>query len=832
MENKLKIKNGFMIFFDGVRVDHLVRSFSTSHSVGGNIPSASITMGVSFGKGMTKEEYDNDYKLARANIILMRKVFKEGTKVIIAVKNVVSQNYSFIFNGSIKGVTRGSSKSKRFIALTISALGSLEAADRLESILSLPIVTQLLDMASVDAFKLKARGLDISNAKTINTLKSIKMNELTISQIKQKTKDALVATNRLYRDTASTQNFEAIIDRIKILSDIDERLIKADLLDLTVDVSTLKVETIYTTLSNALSRIMFEFYEMPYGDTLIKSPFWNTPILRDHIIPGVLIAEENDSMNFQNRATRALVSGGLSQSFNGTGITESNFKFAVPMTLYAEDLDGNGKWADVRNYEMSGTDTGKNFSATDLDSLWRDPNGATLYSGTQTGNAYLDAMASSGYLNHYNLSGFVKYIEYGNPAFAGAVYHIGWKGTVEAIMSNPLKEYGAAYGPKTSLTPFEQDRTTIVVRYDEGPYKGFKVFYGGVKNVNGEVLSIGDQVKDGSLLGRTKNLTDIAGVSNLYITVMYPDYQEAIENNERSNFLSVSPIAVFRDFYAGRKEATSVGVKLSNIDELSIPRDSEFLYGMKYVEENQPIIRFLTTTNDNDVIETLKSYTIFRLKSRNANVSTMNISTAIPMPWIYPGFNVWVEPELLDEVYYVDTVNHNGSADGVVSTNLFLTMGRDGEEFFTGAFDKDAGNDFGTLMSGGTFGANIFLSNDAGAKAFFAGRDTIDSFSEKNHYKSLKEKALKFATQGTKSYDIKDDEFMKYLYGTPKKANVMGTSPADMADLNMSGEYTDAHITKILSELFSKNTKSGLIKKRNEDIARFIASAEAIKKFY
>lgn len=830
MDNKLRVRNGYMIFFDGVRVDHIVQSFNTSHANNGGMPVASIRLGLSFGADMTAEDYDRDYRTARDHVILMQKIFKEGTKVLIAIKNVVSGKYVFVFNGSIRGLVREGSKKKRFVSLNVSAIGSISSANKLESILSLPIQTQINDNASVEAFKLKARGLDISNARTMETLKSLKMNEMTITQIRDKTKEALMATNKLYRDSTSTQNFEAIIDRIKILSDIDERLIRSDLLDLNVDISVLKVETIYTTMAKALARVMFEFYELPYGDVLVKAPFWNTPILRDHIIPGIFIADETDSMNFDQRITRSLVSGGLSQAFVGRSVDALNFQFAVPMALYVEDLNGKGSWADIRNVALSGNDGSVSFTNNDLDNLWKDVNGQMLFTGQQTGNAYLDSMLAAGMMVSYNLNGAVKYIEYANRNFSVDAYHIGWRAEVVATQANPLKEFGPAYAPRRGYAQYDKDKSTVVVKFVEGPYKDFKVFYTGVLYLDTN-LKIGEIIKDGTKLGRCARIPSDSQLSNYQITVMYPDYEEAIGNQERTAFLSVSPIAVFRDFYAQRESPTVAGVKLTNVETLSNPVDSEYLYGMKYNEENQPIIRFLTTTNDADVIEILKYYTAYGLKARNANVSTMSMSMAIPMPWILPGFNVWVEPEGLDQIYYVNSVSHYGSDGGNCGTSLFLTMGRDANSFFTGNYDGDDSNDFGTLMAGGTFGANVFLSTDKGAKAFFNARDTIDSFSEANHYQALRTKALKFKFNGAQEYNVTDDAFLKYLYGESKKVNVIASNPSKMSDLNLSGEYTEEHIEKVISNLFSSGTKSGVIKARHKDIQGFIASLDPIKTF-
>jgi hypothetical protein len=826
MENKMRVRNAYMIFFDGVRVDHLVGYFNTSHSVDGGIPRASIQLHMSFGAGLSKQEYDAEYRNARANIINMRKIFKKGTKVIIAMKNVVTGNYRIVFNGSINRISRSNSFSKRYVGLSIGAMGSMESASMLESVLSLPLQTYTVSDFSSEAFKLKARGLDLSNAKTLESLKNLKMSEMTIAEIKAKTSEALLATNTLYRNEASTQNFERIMDRIRILSDIDKTLIKGDLVDLSVDISTMKVETIYTTLAKMLSRIMFEFYEAPWGDVLIKAPFWNTPVLRNHIIPSIFISDESDSMDYDSMVTRGIVAGGMSQTFTGA-VDEVSFKFAVPMALYVENLSGAGAWADILNTTVSEKEE-QGISLSEFNSLWKGNDGQNLFNDKDTGDLFLDTMTRSGFLRSVSLTSKVKYLEFANTQFGQPVRHIGWPARVVSIQTNPLRAMGSEYAPRTYQEDFDKDKTVVMAEYIAGPYKGFKVLYGGIRDMwSGEDGSIGSRedeiLKDGTLIGRAALPSAPESRSNMYITVMYPDFQSAVHNGERSGFLSVSPIAVFRDYYSKRESPTITGTRSRNINELTGPTDAELLYGMRYFEESQPIIRFLASSNSSDVVDALRRYAAFGLKARNASASTMNLTTAIPMPWLIPGFNLWVDPEGIDEVYYIRTVSHYGSAGEDCGTSLFMSMGRDAEGFFNGDLGG-ATKEFGTIASGGTFGSNVFLSTDSASRAFFNERDVVDSFSEKNHYSSVKTKAVNFALNGAAAYNVSDDPFLKFLYDNKAKNSVGGGSC--MADYDFSGEYTELHLETSIKALFESGTKSGLIKSRHKDIAALVMNVE------
>jgi hypothetical protein len=121
------------------------------------------------------------------------------------------------------------------------------------------------------------------------------------------------------------------------------------------------------------------------------------------------------------------------------------------------------------------------------------------------------------------------------------------------------------------------------------------------------------------------------------------------------------------------------------------------------------------------------------------------------MPWIRPGFNVWLDPLLVDRIYYVDSVQHVGSAQGGIFTTLGLSFGRSRKRF------QDISHRFGSLRPGDP--DNIFLSSMDVRPENFSKNLVGDAAT----FDAIKAKVEKFYNQDPDSAGFEKAAYHEYL---------------------------------------------------------------------
>lgn len=803
----LKVHNDYLIFIDNVRIDHLVRSFSTSHSKDGQMPSASIRLAIKFGQNISENEYAAAYERYRADIYNLRSSIKNKANVFILVKNVVSGRFVTVFNGVVANTSIQSSRSRRFVEMNISCVGGIQLLHEIQSILALPLQDTLLSDSSAIAFKLRAMTLDTSKTSAIAKKVDLSMNNMTIKEILEHSKEIAENSNKTYSNPASIFNFNNAMEKIKLLSDIQSNLLSNGIVDMGLTTTALSVETLYVTLSKQLQRLMLEFYEVPDGDVLIKAPYWDTPILKNHIVPDAMIISESTSHRWSSRVSRIIVQGDLSFTSDGTPPTGMETKYVLPLAAYTEDLQGNGVWADLRNKKDSGSIN---------HDLWKDAIGNPLFSGSQTGVNYLDNIWT---LREVNKEGW--YISYTSAPFTSRVSHIGWAARV--ISTGENKALGETPGYSGHNKNYK-----VLVQFVSGPYSGCFMLYGGIRD---QEVEAGEYISPWAYLGSTLMHPNGGSSPNFFIKFMYPDYERMLSLGSDLSRIYLNPIVVLRDWSTNKKTATTVAAESLLIEEFSEPNDNDLLYGMSATEESQPIIKYSisgTINSMNEAVDTLKLYARFRYRTINSSVNTASVSL-LAMPWIKPGFNLWVDPTGLNEVYYVNSVSHSGSPRGVY-TSVSLSMGRPADSFFGGA---SAAPRFGAMRSGGTFGSNSFITRDETAvEDSFASVGMVQSFSTAGGYEELVEKLLAFKAQGDGAYNIFDDPFMRELYNHPDiQATGIVYSASKVTDIHMNKEMTKEQLESQLNVLYA-NCQSYLIKERATSVGSLVDSlAKIVSRF-
>lgn len=208
-----------------------------------------------------------------------------------------------------------------------------------------------------------------------------------------------------------------------------------------------------------------------------------------------------------------------------------------------------------------------------------------------------------------------------------------------------------------------------------------------------------------------------------------------------------------RYVYDSGQSTTKKSSDISSVgpDTLLEPTYMEKKYGPLVYDTTQPLIKFSTSqaTGSQDAYEALTKYARFMLNYLNSNVSLASL-TAVAMPWIRPGFNVWVDPSVIDKVFYVNSISHFGNASGIYTT-LNLSLGRSRKSFVSNS------SSLGGLKPGES--DDIFINTLS---------VTPENFGPVCDYDSVKSMADQFHSSqdgDNFSYTSTKNEYFSRLYG-------------------------------------------------------------------
>jgi peptidoglycan hydrolase-like protein with peptidoglycan-binding domain/cell wall-associated NlpC family hydrolase len=471
-----------------------------------------------------------------------------------------------------------------------------------------------------DRLRWKAQGIDINKVKTVPLVKDISFKGKNISQMWQQISDQTLSANSLYNTKDSVASWDNVLNRIAVMGDIDENLRNAQVMDFMVSNAVTSVNTIYVLMNDILKTLLFEFYQDRDGVIRIKPPFWNENVLTNHVIDGSLIINFSESVNWNNYYTRIIATGGLDEwEQTDTSSNTLEQSLLTPVVAYASNGITANSGPVVGAYQ-AGVGAGGD---SDLG------NAICNYARSFIGVPYIWGGASP---NGFDCSGLVQYV----------FQHYGY----------PL--------PRTTY-----EQINIGTQINSSDLAPGDLMFFGVPSAPSHVAiySGGGKMIEAPQSGMTVRETTLRTPSACR-RVIGSGYQEG------SNYLSHTGGT------SGTKP-TSVGP-----DELLKLTIMEQKYGPLIYDITQPLIKFSTSgsvDNSGSAYEALQKYAKFMLNFLNSAVSMASINT-IAMPWIRPGFNVWIDPIRVDKIFYVNSVVHQGSPAGCYST-FNLTMGRDRNTF-------------------------------------------------------------------------------------------------------------------------------------------------------
>ena len=253
------------------------------------------------------------------------------------------------------------------------------------------------------------------------------------------------------------------------------------------------------------------------------------------------------------------------------------------------------------------------------------------------------------------------------------------------------------------------------------------------------------------------------------------------------------------------------------------PSDYERRYGISVYDANQPLIKFSTAqgVDETNALLALKKYAkyIFYMLNSALDVATITLPGA---PWIRPGVNVWIDPIGIDKIYYVNRVQHTGSAaSNSINTTLSLSFGRDRVKFLDGRVN------FGSLKQPTEDIDNVFVNN------FYQTLSSFGSTLKKGDYARIRDKMFKFYQgDGGEVIQALGNEHFKYFYGKSntdgkqeikKKAN---SGKSSFSRTSMHQEFSSiADIQDALNTMYAG--APSVVKTRCSNLSRVLREADA-----
>lgn len=717
---------GYVVFFDNVRMDQFIKSFEVSLSSDGSIGSASFDF-IYVPDFYKLEKYNPD----TGDVLSVEQGIENMTNVKVFIKNMFNNKYVLVFDGNIRGKSR--TRSPNGYSLAFAAQDYMTWLNRTIVPIAIPPENSI---TPGDRLKWKAQGIDIDNASGIVEAGEGIFRGQTMEQFIGKMQNTTLKVNKFYSSEDGVSFWDGVQDRITIMGDIDDQLIQNKVIDFVVTSSATFVNSMYVGINDIAKNLMFEFYQDRDGYIRIKPPFWNEKVLYDHIIEPLLIMSISENTNYSGFYTRTLVTGGVEEQEEDLDSTDQSY--ITPCGAYVPyPSQVNDVWSDfdAGNEGESSTTVSTGGAGTWL-------SGHELFSpwGQWRDNATYGRYQHGG--NDYDMS------------VGTAVKHIGYPG----IATNGNEGYHKGWG------------NYVQVIISEGPYKGYMIFYCHLESGNvrdGQAVKNGDTIGYSGISGNAYNTTR----PHLHLEIRDKTGQKGMQHSVNSEVY----IATSLGEDSGKSTIINYG---SN--KLLDPSPDEKKYGASVYDITQPLIKFSNSNiiDKNDLGKNaLAKYAKFIYQLTNSMVETASMQV-VAMPWLRPGFNVWVDPIGVDKVYYVHSVSHHGSAEGGVYTSLNLSLGRDRVKY-TGA------TTFGAM--GNINGENLFI-NKFNVRASDFGK-VLESSSE---FDSIKKQCIDFHKNENNLEIIKTDvdPYFATFYGTIDHAPTTGSSTS-------SSQSTSTELTVI-----------------------------------
>lgn len=470
-----------------------------------------------------------------------------------------------------------------------------------------------------DRLKWKAQGIDLDKVRSVNSIKDITFKGKTLSQTWQIISEQTLSANKIYSSSDTVSAWDNALNRVVVMGDIDEGLRKAEVVDFMITTSTTQINSTYVMMNDILRTLMFEFYQDRDETIRIKPPFWNEHVIKNHVIDPSLILSFTESTNYNQMYTRVIATGGLEEWHKTEGLDDFTTSLLTPVVVYTSSgITANSGPVVVTSSTTDnlGGGTGSNIATSAVAVAKQYLGWPYIWGGSDPSQGGFDC---SGLLYYaYKQAGFTGW------TCRETTYTLLEKGR-RVVSANDLKPGDMLF-----------------------PHSGHVYMYIG----NNQVIhapDVGDVIK----------IANLSPGQYAYAMRRYVEW----------------------DGTGNVSEAEYVKPESVGPDSLLQPTAIEKKYGPLIYDASQPLIKFSTSaaTGSSSAYDALSKYARFMLNYLNSSV-TMSSMQTVAMPWLRPGFNVWVDPVRTDKIFYINNISHYGNQSGNF-TNLNMTMGRRRTDF-------------------------------------------------------------------------------------------------------------------------------------------------------
>lgn len=323
----------YLVYFDDVCMNKYVTQYYVSLGIEEGVGSANVALlyAPSFDKRLNYDGIDN------------------GTAVRIFAKNVFSDRYLMIFDGIIKSKQASISPEGR--AISFDATGYLYWANKIVAPISIPFNSAI---SPGERLRWKAQSIDPSTVNSVETVQAGSMKGKSMEDFLTLLKSKSVSNSRIYSDPNTAANFDDMVNRVCLMGDISTKLVESQVIDFVVSANTVFADTMFVALSNVTQNLLVEMYQDRDGIIRLKPPFWNEPVLKNHVIDPLLVVSENENMDWTQFYTRIIVQGGLEEWMEDQG---AGVDLLTPVGAYLGNMEDKSKaqWADYLDEARKGS---------------------------------------------------------------------------------------------------------------------------------------------------------------------------------------------------------------------------------------------------------------------------------------------------------------------------------------------------------------------------------------------------------------------------------------------------------------------------------------------
>ena len=337
-DKQLSIYTGYLVFFDDVCMNKYTLSYSTNTGVSLGSGTATVTL---------------LYTPAFADmpsIDTVNQTVENGICMRIFAENMFTRKYVLVFDGIIKQKVLGRSAGDATVSFT--AVDYIYWMQRIVAPIAIPLHDAI---APGERLKWKAQSVDPATTAKAETTEAGRLKGKKVQEFFDILKSKTFENSKTYSDPNTVANFDAAADRVEIMGDISEELVKHEVIDFVVDTNATFADTMFVTMNNVTSNLLLEFYQDRDGIIRLKPPFWNEGVLRSHVIDPLMIVNAQEQTNWLNFYTRVIMTGGTEEWAQN----DSKVDFLTPVGVYVGNLSdkSRARWTD---YTSEG-DTGSSY---------------------------------------------------------------------------------------------------------------------------------------------------------------------------------------------------------------------------------------------------------------------------------------------------------------------------------------------------------------------------------------------------------------------------------------------------------------------------------------